>query len=241
MYPWKNVRTLCLVLLLIPIAHFVYVAARDTLANMNSSPEVWAGEVEAYAAANQNSSAPNNPVIIVGGQRVRRWQGLEDILAPRPVLMRGLGNAIVEDITHNYSALVGHNRPQAVVFLPGDSEFHIRDNKDADDLVSAIRDLVALDAKLIATERFYIFTPLKTRTHPRDHAKIDRTTQLLKEWSAGNERIHIIDANTLLTDASGAPRPQYFRGDGIQLNERGYLRLSMMLESVLEAEEATST
>ena len=70
MITWKTLRTLCLVLLLIPIVHLVYMVSRDTLASLNSSPEAWAAEVDAYVREDRTSKLPNDPIVVIGGRRV---------------------------------------------------------------------------------------------------------------------------------------------------------------------------
>ena len=150
--------------------------------------------------------------------------------------MRGLGDAIVEDITFNYTRLIGFYQPDTVVLLPGNSEFHIRDNKSAEEMATAIRTLVDLDSSYRITRHFYIFTPLKTLLFPQDSKTIDQTTQLLKAWAETEKRVVILDANPLLSGPDGMPRGMYFRDDGVNLNEHGYLRLSVLLAAQVEAD-----
>jgi hypothetical protein len=234
MYSWKAIRIACSLLLLLPVVHLTWLMSRDTMETLNTAPDTWAREVADYAAADANMQLPPNPMVVVGGQRVKLWPNLQDQLAPRPVLMRGLGEAIVEDITFNYSRLIGFYRPDTVVLLPGNAEFHIRDNKSAAQLAAAIAELVALDASYRSTRRFYVFAPLKTLLYPEDNPTIDQTIQLLQAWAKTAERVKILDANPLLSGPDGMPRGIYFRGDGVNLNEHGYLRLSVLLQTQVE-------
>jgi len=234
MYSWKTLRTFAAVLLLLPIVHLVFIVSRDTVAQMNSSPEAWADEVEAYTKADRIGALPKAPVILVGGRRIKLWQGLEDLLAPMTVLDRSLGNAITEDITYYYKRLIGYYQPNTVVLLPGDSEFHVRDNKSAEDMVQAIRELVELDMSHGVTQHFYVITPLKTPLHPSDDKKIDDISRQLKAWAAGIDHLEILDANALLTNRRGNAKPDYYRSDGVNLNEHGYVRLSMLLRAQME-------
>lgn len=205
--------------------------------SLDHSPGVWASEMNAYAASDANRTLPANPIVVIGGQRVKLWRSLQDILAPKPVLMRGLGDAIIEDLTYYYPDLVGYYRPGTVVLLPGSSEFNLRDSKSAEQLVAAIRELAALDATHRMTQQFYIYTPIKTPLRPKDHETIDEASSLLAEWAASDERVSLLDANALLSDTTGEPRARYFREDGTNLNEHGYLRLSVLLQAKLEADE----
>jgi hypothetical protein len=203
---------------------------------LDTAPDAWAREVNSYAAADAHTVLPEDPIVVVGGRRVKLWHNLEDLLAPRPVLMRGLGDAIVEDITFNYNRLIGFYQPDTVVFLPGNSEFHVRDNKSATGLLTAIRALVELDASYGITRRFYVFAPLKTLLRPQDHPTIDETTELLKTWAKTDKRVVILNANPLLCGPDGMPSRIYFRGDGVNLNEHGYLRLSVLLRTQVDAD-----
>ena len=237
MYSWKAIRTICAVLLLIPIIHLAYVVSQETLATLDASPDAWADEVRAYAKVDVATEIPDKPVLVVGGRRVKLWKGLDDLLSPKPVLMRPLGDATINDITHFYDELVGYYQPSTLVVLPGNSEFHIRDNKSAQDLVTAIRRLIELDESYKVARRYCIFTPIKTPLHPQDYAKIEKTTRLLQQWALEKAQVDILDPNALLAKSNGQPNPDFFRMDGINLNEQGYVRLSLQLQGRLAPAE----
>jgi len=241
MYSWNAIRTTCTVLLLLPLVHLAYLMSMDAVATMNSSPEAWERELEAYSAEDSRTLLPVKPILVVGGRGVKLWRNLEELLAPRPVLFRGLGDAVVEDITANYTRLIGYYQPDTVVLLPGNSEFHLRDHKSAEELVAAIRELVELDASYRTTRRFYVFTPVKTIWRPQDHATIDEAAQRLNAWARTQPQIVILDANLLLSGPDGRPAAYFFRSDGINLNEHGFLRLSMLLYTQVEADAMPST
>jgi len=235
MYSWSTIRTICAILLLIPLIHLAYLMSRELLATLEVSPTAWAAEVEAYAEADRSSKLPVEPVLVIGGRQVKLWAGLEDLLSPRPVLMRGLGDAIVDDVNHFHARLVAHYQPAALVLLPGTSEFHIRDNKSAQELVTAIRKLVELDASYGVARQYYVFVPIKTPLYPEDYRKIDEVRGQLESWSQGQSRLSILDPNPLLAVRNGNPNPDFFRLDGVNLNDGGYLRLSLLLKDSLQA------
>lgn len=236
MYSWKTIRTVFTVLLLIPIVHLAFLASRDVAAKLDTSPTAWEDEVNAYAEAYEGAPLPENPIVVLGGRRVKLWSGLEGLLRPRPVLMLGLGDATVDDITYYHAQLVGYFQPSAVVLFPGNSEFHIRDNKSAQELAAAIRKLVELDQSYSATRSYYIFVPIKSPLYPEDYAKIDEVARLLESWTRYQPRINILDANSLLARKDGSPDPDFFRMDGSNLNEHGYLRVSVLLQDRLRQE-----
>ncbi|NND69643.1 MAG: hypothetical protein HKN19_18775 [Halioglobus sp.] len=234
MIPWRAVRILCSILLLAPLVHVVYIISTATLATLDASPETWNKEIAAYVEADASVQLPENPIVVTGGQRAKLWFGLEDVLAPHPVLMRGLGDAIIEDISYHYERLVGFYRPHAVVLLLSQSEFFIRDSKSPEDLLAAVQQLVALDENHDITHCFYIFAPIKSPARPQDHGTIEAASRLLVAWAEDLERVKVLEVNPLLAGPSGTPRARYFRSDGMNLNEHGYLRLAVMLQERLE-------
>lgn len=238
MYSWNTIRTVCAILLLIPVIHLAYLVSQEMLTAMDSSPTAWAEEVAAYTEIDQATTMPEEPIVVVGGRGVKLWRGLDDILEPRAVLMRGLGDATVNDITHYHSELIGFYQPSAVVLLPGSSEFHIRDNKSASELVAAIKELAELDLSYQTPRLFYIIPPLKTPLRAGEYVKIDEVTRELSAWAGTQSQVAILDANRLLTSEDGVPNPDFFRVDGINLNEHGYLRLSLLLQERIEQDEA---
>jgi len=232
-YSWKAIRNACLALLLIPIGHFAWLVARDTLQTMQNSPTAWEAEMEAYTRADQRTALPEAPLLVVGGRRVTLWQGLPELLAPQPVLMRGLGSAIVEDIDYYYDRLIGFYRPATVVLLPGNSEFHLRAKKDAPALAAAVGALEEKDARLRENGRFVVFVPVKSPFYPQDYTTIDRVRQLLHSWASERRRVTVLDPNPLLQDLEGKPSGRYFRPGGMHLNDQGYTRLSLLLQDAL--------
>lgn len=239
MYSWKRIRVICAILLLLPIVHLVYLVSGSTMKVLDVSPEIWREEVDAFRAADNQSALPESPIVVVGGKRVTLWQDLPQTLSPRPVLMRGIGDAVIEDIEYFYDSLVAYYRPDTVVLLPSASEFFLRDNKSPADFLEAVQSLVSTDRASASSRRFYIFTPIKTPIRPGNHETIQQTGELLQAWADSLEGVAVLDANRLLCDEDGEPRPHFFRPDGNNLNEHGYLRLSVLLMSEIELDEST--
>ena len=83
MYSWTTIRIICAILLLIPVVHLTYLVSKETLATMDSSPEAWADELATFEEIDGGNQLPQNPVVVVGGRRVKIWRGLEDTLDSR--------------------------------------------------------------------------------------------------------------------------------------------------------------
>lgn len=234
MYPWKTLRNIGALLLMLPLIHLTWLVSQETLMLLNASPNTWAKDLAHYVAEDRKQHLPENALLLVGGRRASLWRNLEADLAPMPVLNRALGDATIGDIQYHYERLVGHYRPEILVLIPGNSEFHIRDSKSAGEFLHAIQDLAATDQVTRPGKRLVVFTPLKTVLYPQDDERIDNISHQLTQWAALHENITVLDANPLLVKTSGGADPRYYRPDGVNLNEHGYLRLTMLLREQLE-------
>lgn len=235
MIPWNTLRTVAAVLILLPLVHLALLLSRDTLALLSHTPEVWANEVAAYADADNRSALPEAPVVVVGGRWVRHWTQLPDFLAPRPVLMRGLGQATVDDLRFHHDRLIAHYQPSAVVILPGMSDFHLRDSKSPEELADAVLLLVREIHAAVPEATVHVIPPLHSPLYASHQATLHAARELLEQALAPLPRAQVLDTGSWLQEASGDADPRYYHSDGITLNELGYLRLCVLVESALDS------
>ena len=80
MISWKTLRTFCLVLLLIPVIHLVYLVSRDTVATLDSSPDAWAAEIDAYARKDRRTK-DRDPVTLRYVAQLFEAVGTDHVLA----------------------------------------------------------------------------------------------------------------------------------------------------------------
>lgn len=221
------------VLLCLPLVHFAYIAARDINAYLDPSPSVWDGEIARYAERDRARMIPENPVLVAGGQRVRLWRDLPDRLKGQVTLMRPLGDATLEDLTHHYDRLIGFYRPRILVLFPGYGDLHLRDAKSPEEFERALHELLVLDASYGTVEHRYVIAPLQMPLHPEDARRISRMTALAKGLENKLQNLTVIDANPILSGPDGLPNPAFYRGDGINLSAEGYARVSLLLETAM--------
>ena len=98
MYSWNTVRTICAVLLLIPIIHLAYLMSREIMATLDVSPQAWAAEVAAYTEADQSTQLPLEPVLVIGGRPGKLWRGARAPLPPPTTPEPGPGCWAPEEI-----------------------------------------------------------------------------------------------------------------------------------------------
>jgi lysophospholipase L1-like esterase len=234
MYSWKTLRILSAILLCVPLLHVSLIASRDLRDYLDPSPDVWDDELAAIIEQDQGTELPEHPILVAGGQRVRLWRDLPAALRPRATLLRPLGDATLEDITHHYERLVAYYRPEVLIVLPSYADLHLRDAKTPEEFAAALKDLLAVDASYAGTTRRYLLAPVKTLLHPEDDARIEAMVAASRAVAAAYPATTVIDPNPILADIQGSPDPDLYRSDGINLNSDGYARLSALLRATLQ-------
>lgn len=234
MYQWKTLRTLAGLLLCIPLIHLALIMSRDISAYLDPSPKVWDGEIAALIASDLDAAIPEEPIVVIGGHRVRLWKDLPVSLLPREILLRPLGDATLEDLTHHYDRLAAFYRPDILVVFPGYADLHLRDEKTPSDFKDSLRALLDLDEEYGASSWRYVIAPVQMPLHPEDHERISMIGQSIELLAAELPDLTIIDPNPMLSKADGTPNPAYYRGDGINLSPSGYARISMLLATEIK-------
>jgi hypothetical protein len=90
--------------------------------------------------------------------------------------------------------------------------------------------------RLDSEPHFYVLTLNKW---PRFHdywGVVDTVNHQLEEWADEQPRVTLIDARLLFEEPGGLPVQQMFRADGVNLNDGGYLRMSLLLRQQIDAD-----
>lgn len=240
MYDWKSLKTLCIVLLCLPLVHGVWLAWSAYASLADPSPKTWEPQMQAIVDADEQLRLPSAPIVVTGGHSVRLWRGLPTAVPERPALLRPLGGATIEDLTHHYNRLIGYYRPSVLIVVPSYSELHLRDEKTPERLATALAALLQRNLAIAVTSQRYIIMPTKTLLHPHDDERIDAMAGAARTLARSLPLTTVLDPNPLLAGATGTPNPDYFRSDGINLNDEGYAVLSDMVRAQLILDQMIS-
>ncbi len=237
MYQWTTLRTVAGLLLCLPIIHFTFLLSRDLTRYFDPSPMVWNKEIAELARSDLDAKIPKDPIVVIGGHRVRLWKNLPASLLPRETLLRPLGDATLEDLTYHYDRLAAFYRPDILVVFPGYADLHLRDEKSPEDFEASTRALLNLNEEYGASSWRYVIAPVQMPLHPDDNARIRRIGEVLSTMAADIPDLTIINPNPTLKGLDGLPNPEYYRGDGVNLSPAGYARISLLLATEIKARD----
>lgn len=185
-------------------------------------PTRWAQEIQEFVERDRAARAAAGSVVFLGSSSIRLWSSLAADMAPVPVLNRGFGGSKLFDAIYYAEPLVSAHEPSLVVVFSGTNDLAGEDAKSAAQVRDLFRQLVerlrAADEGL--TLCYVAITPTLAR---EEHlATVHEANRLIRLDCEADSKLEFVDPSVDLEDAHGRPDPQWFREDGLHLNEQGY-------------------
>jgi lysophospholipase L1-like esterase len=224
--------------LLVGGAALVVVQVRGELSRlMDDDPAVWEPVIQAFEARDLAAPPPAEAVVFVGSSTIRLWARLREDMAPIPVIRRGFGGARIGDVVHFADRIVTPYEPAAVVVFAGSNDLAgFGSDLSPTGILGGYEAFVeAVHAAVTDVPIFYLsITP--TRLRWKQWPLVEETNELIRAYSAGDDRLHFIDATHLFLTEEGRPDSRLFRFDRLHPNRRGYEALTSAIRPVLEEE-----
>lgn len=194
------------------------------------NPDRFANEIAAFA----NQEPERAGILFVGSSSFRLWANLKQDFPDLPVLNRGFGGSVANDLTVNFETVVARHEPKLLVTYTGSNDLNEK---------LSVQDVFADYTNFLtnAHERFprarIVLTSVKispSRLHQMQ--QVGELNDRLLTWSIDKNWIRFVDCTSYLADAQGQPIVSYFREDNLHLNPTGYAKWQAILAPVLHEE-----
>lgn len=205
-------------------------AAKPSASHPRPNPARFAKDIARFDAEEKSNPPARGGIVFTGSSSVRLWK-LEESFPGLPVLNRGFGGSVANDLLVYARQVVLRYRPAVLVIYTGSND---------------------LNAKLSPEEAFSDYTRFLTLVHDElpattvivNSVKVApvRATQmeavanlnkLLETWCRERPWIRWVDATSYLLSSDGQPIARFYRKDRLHLSEEGYARWNAILDPVL--------
>lgn len=177
-------------------------------------------DVQTIKKYDQMFKPPVNPVLFIGSSSIRKWDDLTQVFAKYNALNRGIGGAVVNDITRYLNDIVFPYNPRQIVLYVGENDV-VDDKVNADTVLNRTIILYkAIRTKLPTVPIVYIsIKPSPSRDKFRD--KVISANALIKQFLSTEKNTVFVDIfPSMLKD--GAGRTELYLSDMLHMNEAGY-------------------
>ncbi len=193
-------------------------------------------EIDAFAAADQKKEPVKGGIVFTGSSSIRLWKSLPQDFPDLPVLNRGFGGSIANDLVVYSDQICLKYEPKLVVVYTGSNDIHKK--LTVEEALSDYTKFVNTVHEKLPKTRF-IINSVKfstSRIQQMDTVKVLNTK--LQAWCAERDWTRYVDGTSYLLDSTGKPDDSLFRTDKLHLNEKGYAQWKTILEPVVREEWA---
>ena len=191
----------------------------------------WQSEIDALTSGDAAHPPPRDGVLFIGSSSIRLWTTLAKDFPGVPVINRGFGGSMIVDSTRYVDRIVVPYRPKLVVMYAGDNDIEAGHTSQ-----QVIDDFKAFVARVhrnlpVAVVAFVSIKPSVARAAlwPR----MRDANEGIARWASTQDTVRYVDIATDMLDASGRPRPELLREDGLHLSPAGYAIWTGRLQPLL--------
>lgn len=184
-----------------------------------TKPAYW-DDVQTIKKYDDMFAPPVHPILFVGSSSIRKWNDLQYIFAGYKVLNRGIGGAVVNDITFYLNDIVFKYQPSQIVLYVGENDL-TSSKVTADTVLNRTIVLVnKIREKLPEVPIVYIaMKPSPSRDQFAQKAVA--ANNLIKQFLAKQKNTTFVDIYPLML-SNGKSRPELFVSDMLHMNRQGY-------------------
>ena len=195
-------------------------------------PERFAKEIAAFA----KQEVVKGGIVFTGSSSIRRWTELQKDFPGLPVLNRGFGGSVANDLTVYAETVVIRHEPKILVTYTGSNDLNAKLTPQ-EVLEDYIKFLNLVHGKLPQTKVILnaVKISLKRVTQiPQVH----ELNRLLQDWARDKPWVRYVDSASYLADDKGQPIRDFYVDDLLHLSPKGYAEWTKLLDPILREEWA---
>lgn len=172
-----------------------------------------------------------NPIVFVGSSSIRKWNSLQVAFGDYNVINRGIGGAVIDDITYYLDDLVFSYKPRQIVLYVGENNLP-HENETADTVLNkTIKLFKAIREKMPEVPIVYIgMKPSPSRD--KFQQKCIDANRLISQFIKTQKNAVFVDVFTPMMK-DGKSRPELFVGDLLHMKPEGYAIWEKKVKPVL--------
>lgn len=186
---------------------------------------VWQGEIRRLEKLDRLAPPRPGAVHFLGSSSFRYWKSLDRDMAPLSVVNRGFGGSQIHDVTYYVQRIVVPFQPRAIVFYAGENDIAgvlWSKPKSPADVRLAFEKFCRTTHALLPNVPIHFISIKPPKARRKHWVTMQEANRLVREYCTTDSRLHYIDIVPALLDATGNPRLDVFRWDGLHYNDKGY-------------------
>jgi len=179
----------------------------------------WERDIAAFEKQARQNPPPKHEVVFVGSSSIRFWE-LAKSFPSMDVINRGFGGSQLADSVRYAPRIVVPYEPRIVVLYAGDNDLAF--GKSPEQVSADFQAFTRRVLDKLPKTKIVVLSIKPSPLRSRLWEKMRKANALIADHCKSDERLLYLDVSNALLGPDGKPRSEYFRIDGLHLNEKGY-------------------
>ena len=220
----------CIVILVLLLVSVFYPVAAD-----GPKADRWEPDIKKFLEWDSKNSFPDDAVLFVGSSSVRIWK-TNEAFPEYKVINRGFGGSQVSDLLNYYDKIVLKYKPSVIVLYSGDNDTAV--GKSSEIIISDYQTFIDRTHEKLPGTPIVILSIKPSGARWNLWPRMEKTNSMLSILAGKYKQVYYLDLAGCLLDKDGMPEKDYFLGDNLHMNEKGYhtwnTRLGKVLDGILK-------
>lgn len=191
----------------------------------------WDADMAKFDALDARTPPPQNAILFLGSSSIVLWDVAKSFPG-LPVINRGFGGSLYEDLVTYFDRLVPPYRPRIVVLYSGDNDTSM--NRRPAEIAGTIRTFEQRLHALLPDTKLIVMSIKPSPARWRVVAPVRQTNELIRVWAADRPNTTFVDVFPAMLGADGMPRPELYIADGLHLTPAAYALWTGLLRPHLQ-------
>jgi hypothetical protein len=195
--------------------------------------------IAAYVEQDRTAPPPQEGILFIGSSIFRQWTNVTEHMAPLPAFNRAFGGSRTWEVLHYMDQVVLPYRPKLIVYYCGSNDINAGEKAPA--IVARFTQFVSnVHAKLPDTRVLFV-SVLKAPQKRTEWATVEAVNERVKALTASTPNLGYIELNPVVFNASGEPRMELYRPDGLHYHPPAYDEFAAVIRPEVEKAWAAVT
>jgi lysophospholipase L1-like esterase len=198
----------------------------------------FAKEIAVFDAEETSSTPPpRGGIIFAGSSSVRLWKNLKTDFPDLPVVNRGFGGSVANDLLVYFDRVIGRYQPKVVVLYTGSNDINAK--LTLDEAFADYTKVLDLIHEKLPNTRVVVNAVKYSEKRITQMDQVTAMNKKLEAWCKEHDWSRWVESASHLLDKDGKPRTsEIYLKDMLHLNPKGYTEWKAILDPALREEWA---
>ena len=184
--------------------------------------EGWEEEITNLEYRDDNEKYPDDAILFIGSSSIRRWDWIDEDMAPYIPIKRGYGGAHFTDMIHFTKRLVWPHKFQALCIFVANDITGGENDKSIPEVMRLFKEVVKTVRERYPKVPIFQIAITPTNSRWKVWPEVQKLNAAFADYCQKHDNMYYIDPSAKYLNEQGMPRSELFVGDQLHLNEEGY-------------------